>query len=485
MSWSIRITAGLGAILLWLPAANAAMRFTITPAVLEGDQVPTVGVVTSIDNLVINNDGSWIVEADTDNADTEADSVLIKDGVLLLREGQSLVEPAGASIDSFDSVTLNNNGNSGWNFFLSGTGGTFDDSGVYFNTELVLQESTISMAPQFTPGTPYIGFFEVKINDPGDLLVVASVDDPNIPTSVDRALVLWDIDDSGNLLSEFVIVKEGDVLPGQTETVADLGTNHYQFAFNSFGDAMYFADLTGDSAVDGVIYINLNKIAQEGDPSPVPGRTYYFVSGRGMDLNDYGEFVFKAQLDNSDTTNDYVLIRDGEIFRREGETIPAIAPFTFEGSSAFGSTGGPVQIDHCGNVFYFGDWDNPNTDVDSGLFLNDELLVEEGVTVIAGSPIDTINSGTDAFALSENGRFAIFEGTLVDGRNGAFIIEFERCPDSDGSGIVDLPDLAQLLSVYGRCIGDPGFDCQFDLDFDGCVGLPDLARLLSLYGGPC
>jgi len=50
---------------------------------------------------------------------------------------------------------------------------------------------------------------------------------------------------------------------------------------------------------------------------------------------------------------------------------------------------------------------------------------------------------------------------------------------------VDLPDLAALLSVYGSCIGDPGFDCQFDLDFDGCVGLSDLARLLSLYGGPC
>jgi hypothetical protein len=479
-----RVTTALTAGLMAFAAAKAETRFTITPAVLEGDSVPTVGMLTRIDNLVINNSGSWIVEADTDNPDTETDSVLIKDGVLLLREGQSLAEPAGASIDSFDSITLNNNGDSGWNFFLNGTGGTFDDSGVYFNTGLVLQESTISMAPEFSPDTPYIGFFEVKINDAGSLLVMASVDDPVIPTTVDRALVVWEIDENGDLLSESVIVKEGDVLPGQTETVADLGTGPHEFAFNSYGDAMYFADLTGDTAVDGAIYINLTKLAQEGDVSPDPSRLYQSLNSRGMDLNDFGDSVFKADLDG-DSLDDYALIRNGEFFRREGETIPAIAPYRFDGTSAFGTSSGPVQIDHCGNVFYFGDWDDPDTNVDSGLLLNDELIVEEGVTVIDGSPVDTISSGSDAFALSDNGRFAIFEATLNDGREGAFVIEFERCPDYDGSGIVDLPDLAALLSAYGSCIGDAGFDCQFDIDFDGCVGLGDLARLLSRYGGPC
>ena len=191
--------------LLTSAAANAQLRYTITSAVLEGDNVSGVGLVTSIDNLTINNDGSWIVEADTDNPDGNADSVLLKDGTLLLREGQALDLPVGATLNTFDSVTLNNNGDSGWNFFLSGTSGTNDDSGVYFNTELVIQESDISGAPEFTPGTPYIGFFEVKINDPGDLLIVASIDDPNIATTVDRALVLADVDAGGNLLSEAVI----------------------------------------------------------------------------------------------------------------------------------------------------------------------------------------------------------------------------------------------------------------------------------------
>ena len=389
-------------------------------------------------------------------------------------------------IDSFDSVTLNNFGNSGWNFFLDGTSGIDDDSGVFLNSILVLQESTISAAPQFTPGTPYIGFFEVKINDLGNMLILASVDDPNIPTSVDRAIVRWQVDSVGNLLAEDVIAKEGDLLPGQTEIVADLGTNHYQFAYNNAGDALYFVDLTGDSDTDGAIYLNLMKIAQEGDISPDPLRTYRFISGRGLDLNDYNRYTFKAQLDDSDTTNDYVIIRDNEIFRREGETVPQIAPYYFEGSSAFGSSGGPVQIDHCGNVLYFGDWNDPNTDIDSGLFLNTLLIVQEGVTVVAGSPVDTISSGSDAFALSDNGKYAIFEATLNNGTEGAFQIEFDRCPDFDNDGDVDLSDLAALLSKYGSCINDVDiFECKYDLNFDGCVNLSDLAGLLALYGGPC
>ncbi|MBU0616591.1 MAG: hypothetical protein KKI02_02625, partial [Planctomycetes bacterium] len=350
---------------------------------------------------------------------------------------------------------------------------------------LVLQESTISMAPEFVPPTPYIGFFEVKINDQGDLVVMASVDDPNIPSTVDRALVWWDLD-NGVLVSESVIMKEGDVPAGQTEPVYDMGTGPHQLAFSNYGDALYFVDLDGDTTTDGVIFLNTIKIAQEGDVAPDPTRTYGSLSSKGLDLNDFGGHVFKAQLDSSDTSNDYVLIRDGTIFRREGESIPAIAPDAFAGTSPFGTGSGPVQIDHCGNVFYFGDWNDPNTDVDSGLFLNDQLIVQEGVTVVGGSPMDTINSGQDAFALSDNGRYAIFEATLLDGTNGAFTIEFSRCADFDGSGTVDLPDLAYLLSQYGICIGDfVYFDCQCDLNFDGCINLPDLAILLSLYGGPC
>ena len=78
--------------------ATGGTSFTITPLVLEGDSVPGVGLVTRIDNIAVNDNGEWIVEADTDNADTDADTVLLENGSLYLREGDALSFPFGASI---------------------------------------------------------------------------------------------------------------------------------------------------------------------------------------------------------------------------------------------------------------------------------------------------------------------------------------------------------------------------------------------------
>ncbi len=53
--------------------------------------------------------------------------------------------------------------------------------------------------------------------------------------------------------------------------------------------------------------------------------------------------------------------------------------------------------------------------------------------------------------------------------------------DLDGSGCVDLSDLATLLNNFGG----PGSPADGDLDHDGDVDLADLAQLLAHYGSGC
>jgi len=48
--------------------------------------------------------------------------------------------------------------------------------------------------------------------------------------------------------------------------------------------------------------------------------------------------------------------------------------------------------------------------------------------------------------------------------------------------VPDLSDLAVLLSSYGICEGDAGFNAAADFDRDGCITLSDVALLLSLFG---
>ena len=416
---TLRRALHLGAALLFV-ALPARSQAPIATLIAEGDPLAGVGNVTSILNLTINDSGDWIVEVDTDNANTDIDGALVKTGALYIQEGQALTAPAGASVDTFDTVNLSATGHSGWNFFLDGTTGTSDDSGIYFDDILVLQEGTLSTSPSFSAGTPYIGFFECKINSANQILVVASVDDPAIATTVDRALVVFQVDGLGSLLSETVFVKEGDQLAGQTDLVSTTGSGPHNFAYNELGDIMFVADLDGSTTTDGVVYLNNALLAQEGSPSPVAGRNWLTLSTSvRMSLNDNGDWVHTGTLD-APTTDDLVIIKNGALFRQEGEMLAAISPFAL---TSFGT--GPVEIDAAGNVLWFGDWDDPDTTKDTGLFLNDTLLVQEGVTMIGGVVIQSLVSFTDGFKLSPNGRYVIFEATLANGVNGAYMIDLE------------------------------------------------------------
>ena len=463
----------------------------ITTLVLEGDSVPDVGLITRIDNIAVNSTGQWLVEADTNHANSDADQVLLRNGELYWREDDPVKVPDGAHLDSFDSITLNVAAHSGFNFFLSGTGGSFDDSGVYCDhfgpgsdpfdgTVAVVQES--EEAPGLTPGTPFIGFFDVKINNLDHLSCVASVDDPNIPTSVDRALYIFVSDpDNGGIVDFTLIAKEGDILPGQTEGIVDFETGPHETAINDSDNVLYGADLDGSTVTDGVIYLSDHPtganllLAQEGFPSPIPERDWYSLSSPELDLGNNGNYVFSGRL-TGDTTTDTIIIANGAKFMQEGDPPPGIAgEFVLTG---FGT--GPLRISDNGDVLWYGDWDDPDTDIDTGLFLNDRLLVQEGVTEIDGVVVDTIRGVEDGYHLSSNGRFVIFEAILVDGREGAFLIDMGAdCPeDVNGDLVVDIDDLFDVLSHWGE---GPG---QYDVNDDGTVDIDDIFAILAAWG-PC
>ncbi|MFN0137045.1 MAG: immunoglobulin domain-containing protein [Phycisphaerae bacterium] len=59
----------------------------------------------------------------------------------------------------------------------------------------------------------------------------------------------------------------------------------------------------------------------------------------------------------------------------------------------------------------------------------------------------------------------------------------ECAGDLDGNGVVELPDLAILLTQFGCNTAEAG--CSADIDVDGSVGLSDLAVLLAAFGTPC
>ncbi|MGH9251176.1 MAG: DUF7453 family protein [Acidimicrobiales bacterium] len=417
--------AAAGALLLLPAVAAAGGGSVIVPLVLEGDSVPGVGLVTTINNIAVNGAGDWLVEADTDAAAN--DLVLLRNGALALREGDAPPSfPPGATLSSFDSVTLNDSGQSGFNFFLAGPPATEDSSvDAYLDTTEpmaagvveVIQES--EEAPDLSPGTPVIGFFDVKINAAGALLVTASVDDPAIPTTVDRALYVWTTDpDAGGIVTSTLIAAEGDVLPGQAAALTDFGTGPHETAINAAGDVLFAVDITG--SLDAIYRWDgsFTEIAQEGDPSPVAGRNWLTLTSTALDLGGSGGVVYRGTLDGDPATAS-VIVQDGAALIQEGDTLPAIGGvFTFTG---FGT--GPIEVGDSGDVLWFGDWNDPDTTIDTGLFLNQTLLVQEGVTTVPGlGVILTLRGVEDGYHMSDDGAFIIFEAVLASGLEGAFLI---------------------------------------------------------------
>jgi len=410
-------------------SSSSHAQVTIHPIVLEGYNVPGVGNISSgfgaSENFVVNNSGQWLVESDTDNADTAKDGVIVNGSgfslpplALLLQQGQAVTLPAGASISSFDSATLNNSGNSSYNHFLANTGATTNDSGVYFNNTLLIQESNISTASGFSPNTTYVGFFETFMNNSNQVMVVASVDDPAIASTVDRALVRVD----QGPFTETVYAKEGDLFFGSA--AADFGTGPHDAGMNDLAQMIYSVDtVDANTAADGAIVrddgTTRTILAREGSPSAVAGRNWGTLFDTSLDMNNSGDWAMRGDIDGA-TTDDSMIVKNGAtVIAREGSSLPAIGGvFTF---TSFGT--GNVQISDGGDVFWVGDWNDPDTSKDVGIFMNDNLLVQEGVTLVDGVLLQSISTVESNFRVSDNGQWLAFEGTLANGLDGAFLVQ--------------------------------------------------------------
>ena len=400
------------------PSSAADPAIKVTVIAQEGQLVPGVGNITSIANLAVTDFGTTFVEVDTNNADTLIDSVLLKDGALHLQEGQALPLPSGAGLGTFDAITLNDAGNSAWNFFLDGTAGSTFDSGVYFNTTLLIQEGDTATATAFSAGTVFRGFFETKINESDDILLIGSADDPAIASTVDQFLMT--LTSSG---TQTVLLKEGDSIPGVIgPVVTTFGTGPHNFDLNAGGDRLHFADTDAASAVDGFILRNGQPIAREGDPSPVAARNWSSLSSPELSLNDDGDEIFSGSL-AGDSASNLLIAKNGAKFRQEGDTLPAIAGFTF---TSFGS--GPLELANRGaptdfaDVLWFGDWTAATTQ-DTGLFLDEKLLLQEGVDQIGGVAIEDVRGIQDGYAMSDDGRYILAELNLVGSIDTAVLLD--------------------------------------------------------------
>jgi len=406
----------------------------VTTLVLEGDVIPGAGTVTGIANIAVNNNGDTFVEVTT-NGPANANQAILKNGNLFLMEGQALTSPAGATCGTFDSLSANISGNGAFNLSMGGqTAAT--DTGVFWNDQLVLQEGTISTSAAFTANTPYVGFDEVRINDNDQILLMGRVNDPNIgANNLDACVVILNTDGQGNLTGENVLWKADDNAGSNVFPATQFSTQAHTYDFNNAGQVIHQVFMaTGSGANDVAVYLDQTNLAEEASPSPVAGRNWSTLSAAAVGLNNNGDWVLRAALDGNSIDNE-LLVKNNVKFVQEGDILAGTGGWALE---KFASS--PADISDTGDVAWFGNWDDPNTSMDTGIFINMDLKVQEGVTQIGNNTVKALRGTADGFRFAPSGGFLIFEAELDNGLEGAFYISAGE-PGTptcfgDGTGVV-------------------------------------------------
>ncbi len=477
-------------------AVFAQPTVTVRPLVLAGDSYLNALIATNFgasENFAINNDGIWLIESDTDLPDTNTDGLVIRGdasptstglpGTVLFQEGQA-IDPAPATLGSFDAITINAAGNSAFNFFLDGLT-TSTDSGIYYNSTPVIPEGSTATAAGLSPATPYIGFFEARINDAGQLLALASVDDPGIASTVDRAVVLVNSPALGVAAPQTLLLREGsEIVTGRFLADVDTGPHSMAFAGTATPRVLMVGDLDGATTDDSVL-INWNGtgwdvLAREGEASVVAGRNWGSFGSAPVDINNAGQWVVRADLDGA-TTDDAVLVKSGGVVvAREGSPVPGLPEFNVV---SFGT--GALRIDDVGRVFYFAQFSETDTTRNTGLFVDSRVLVRKGVTTLAsGEVITDISNVQDNFAISPNGSYLLFEGTATDpvslvARRGTFLVTLRCLGDFNASGSVTVQDIFDFLTAFFAG------DISADVNGQGGVSTQDIFDFLTLWFGGC
>ncbi len=416
-------------------AASAGAQ-SVSIVIQDDDEPVPLLTVTSLDSVDVNNGGSWLAQVRT-----SSDALLVRDGVGVARENVTLADPPGSAIDFFGGARLDNSGNLGHRLDLDFTSGGNDDSGVFFNLDLVIQEGDFSLAPELSSSARWIGFFNsTRGNDLNQIFIVGSVDDPAIASSVDRVRVRADYEPMFGVHLETALAFESQPIGATGQSIVEVGTNPNQLSVNDAGGVMYFVDGDGAAAEDGFLFVTGAIAAQEGRPAPAaPGRNYESLSSRAHALSSTGAWAALVNLDGDTADDDCIVHSEGRIVAREGGTHPT---FPGEAIESFGT--GPIWISDRGEVLYLANFTGDAAG-DEALLVEQEVLLREGDTV-AGFPVTRIFGIQDGYAMSSNGRYVIVRVQLLGGAgqtiDAALLIDRgEQCP-ADLTGASDPNDPA-------------------------------------------
>jgi len=439
-----------------LALGGLAASQTTELLIREGNPVIGLGPIQTVQNLVINDNGGWLVLADTD-APSSMDYAVLRQGFPAIGESDPVADPLGATVNSLANSTwrYDDVGNILWNFRIAGPGvTTMTDSCLYWNTRLLARERFLVNADSgaVSPDTNWKTFYSYDFAGPDRVIVFCELDDPNIPNVSDDAVVEIHINEFGFVTETNVLMVEGQTFPMDLDPTDDddmifegyaPSTNFHFAGVNRFGDFIWGPETTASSN-EGYILINFDTIAaREGQTFDAPGnpdldgRHIINFSQFEADINDFGDYFHTAGLNGAANTplanTNAILMLNGEVYIQEGQTLPSL-----NGATIGNTTNAPLYISNSRDTYWVADLRNTLASEDLAYMRNHEVILRKGQDFVGDFLIQELRSAPNGINVSKDGRFWIGEVVFQGSLDAALMVDFGLA--------LELPG----------CVGNPG-----------------------------
>jgi hypothetical protein len=462
---------GLSALAL-APAVGAQ---TVAPLVSEGDTVIGVGAIQTFNPVSVGLTDSrmWTMIADTDFSNIQEDVVLLRNGFVTLREGASLILPAGAAINQFISVNLANNGNLG--MILAPRNPSVPNGNLYWNLIRVADLEAAIPSPALGANTKWLKFEVVKLNSKNQIFAIGDINNTAVTGNREDALIRYDLDPLGNVLSTTVLVTKDQVNEtlGTTVTGLAVSPTEHVLAVNKHGDWITF--IAGFGQVEAVMINGDTIVAQELSQSSV-GRFWRSLDLTKVGINDFGEYVVTGALEpnGSNDVTTYLIEKNGQKFVQAGEVIPGYSTSPIAAGRA-----GPIFIANTGDVF----WRAETQAGEPTYMRNFEPIVKSGTTLVLGNLITDLPPNEHSFTISPDGRFLL-------GRIQALQTVGESSVLVDFGVVVEIPGCTGNPGRLFKTSGDARLGETFQLAMDdgqepGVLPIISFATQPRLPGSDC
>lgn len=399
-------------------AATPQSDWVVDALLIEGQSQPGLGTLVKPTGAALNNQGDWAAQVIVTPEGVSVRRVAIKNGAVVVGEGEPLATPFGSSLHTLASSAfsfgpaLDERGDLFWNGVFMPAGG--------LPTACIGRNNGVLLTPfesELNPGGPvWVDFFALQARGEGELLVGGRISDPLGPFPFRTVLAKVQVDASGQVSGSTVLAELDEPDPNWPGTLVEFSNWNTGFALGA-EDAFAW---TGTLEVDGVELEAVGRdgalLAIEGSPAGALGQ-WQSLDPSGVALAPFGTPAWRgAVLANSPGPQElFAVFIAGVATWVTGAALPADPNRIFTAPLV-----APMRFANDGRLALVFQWERPGVGTGESLYLGNEPVIEVGDTTVEGHVIDQLFEGYRAMDGRDDGGAFVVDARTTLGINGIF-----------------------------------------------------------------